>query len=243
MASDSENQPARSSAQDNFFDGLVGITVDAAVKTFVVMILGNIALSLVGSITGSMIPSAPPGFTEIETPSSNWSAWWAAVRGIKFYLIFAILFFFGFRMRYIKPSSNNLANVRASRWERTRQRFADNWFGSLVGNAFLAMALAPVLAVIPQFTLWHWFWNWLSSVLKPEQIIGEDWMSHLRPWLGWYGHNQLKFNFWLIYLGAVCDDLGIPNFKSLVRWLWRRQRRAKVSTPHVIAAEDSSESH
>jgi hypothetical protein len=49
-------------------------------------------------------------------------------------------------------------------------------------------------------------------------------MSKVKVWWSWYDQNQLKFNFWLIYLAAVCDDFGIPNLKSLVRWGWRKWR-------------------
>lgn len=227
MGSDPENQPARPVERNNVFGSLVEISLDAAVKAFMVVILGNIALSLVGGIAGRMIPSAPPGFSSGTEASPTWTVWWIAVKGIKFYLVFAVLFFFGFRARFTNPSPAGLA-ARASRGERARRRFADNWFGSLVGNAFLAMAMATVLVAIPNFTFWHWFWHWIGGVLKPGQIVGEEWMSHLRPWFAWYDHNQLKFNFWVIYVGAVCDDLGLPNLKSLTRWIWRRYRSHKA---------------
>lgn len=236
MAPDSDIQSARSAAQDNLSDRLVDIAVDAAIKSFVVMILGNIALSLVGSIAGRMIPSPPPGLAAAVESSATWTAWWAALKAIKFYLIFFILFFFGFRARFARETSTDPAPTSTTRWQRFGRRFSENWFGSLVGNAFLAMAIAAALLTIPKFSFWHWFWNWLSGVVKPEQVLGEDWLGSLRPWLGWYDGNQLQFNFWVIYLGGVCDDLGIPNFKSLTRWLRRRKHKhpapGKVATPN-----------
>jgi len=55
------------------------------------------------------------------------------------------------------------------------------------------------------------------------------WMSHVKAWFNWYGDNQLRLNFWVIYLGAICDDFGIPNFKSLARWFWRRVQANRVN--------------
>ncbi|HWW01402.1 MAG TPA: hypothetical protein VNZ64_17025 [Candidatus Acidoferrum sp.] len=30
--------------------------------------------------------------------------------------------------------------------------------------------------------------------------------------------NQFKFTFWFFYTAAICDDLGLPNFKTLGRY-------------------------
>jgi hypothetical protein len=43
-------------------------------------------------------------------------------------------------------------------------------------------------------------------------------------WYWWYGQNQAKFLFWLLYSAAICDDLGLPNYKTLIRWGGRRLR-------------------
>jgi hypothetical protein len=44
-------------------------------------------------------------------------------------------------------------------------------------------------------------------------------------WVSWYQGNQAKLYFWIIYLGGIIDDLGVPNFKTLARWGWRRWRK------------------
>jgi hypothetical protein len=41
-------------------------------------------------------------------------------------------------------------------------------------------------------------------------------------WSTWYGVNQTKFAFWLLYSAALCDDLGLPNYKTLARRAWNR---------------------
>jgi hypothetical protein len=116
-----------------------------------------------------------------------------------------------------------------ARWQRIGRRFSENWFGSLIGNAFLAFALATVFAHLPSFSLWKLFWHWFLGWLQPGRLFGDG----AAPWFDWYDQNQLRFNFWLIYIAAVCDDVGIPNFKSLGRWLWSRWTK-----PQVVLAND-----
>jgi hypothetical protein len=57
----------------------------------------------------------------------------------------------------------------------------------------------------------------------------------LGQWFSWYGDNQMKLNFWIIYLAGAFDDLGVPNYKTLARWAWRRykkrQWKAAKATP------------
>jgi len=239
MAPDSKNQPAPSSARNSAFDDLFEITVDAAIKAFVLVILGNVAVQLVGSVAGRMIPSAPPGFASgMEAPSA-WIVWWTAIKGIKFYIAFFVLFFLGVRARFIAGEIPTGEQAKgADRWERVRRRFADNWFVSLVGNAFVAMALASVVLAISNFTVWYWFWHWVGGLIPLESILGERWANRLQPWWDWYDHNQLKFNFWLIYVGAVADDMGLPNLKSLGRRAWRRWSRPRTQLAPVVAADN-----
>jgi hypothetical protein len=58
-----------------------------------------------------------------------------------------------------------------------------------------------------------------------QGVFGARGGDVLGAWVNWYGDNQLKFTFWALYLAAICDDLGIPNLKTLGRWLGRRVRK------------------
>ncbi len=172
--------------------------------------------------------------------------WWNAVISIKFYLLFAVLLYLSLREKYF--SAGGVIKADRSRWRRIGQRFSENWFGSLVGNAFLAMALATVLAAVPKFSAWQRAWQWLTDFAGSQfEIVtggpeASGWMTQVRTWFAWYGDNQLRFNFWVIYLGAMCDDFGIPNFKSLARWLWRRWTKPKaIPANDQIPANQSRE--
>jgi hypothetical protein len=60
-----------------------------------------------------------------------------------------------------------------------------------------------------------------------QQLFGASSGHQVNSWFEWYGENGFKFCFWVFYLGAICDDLGIPNFKSLGRWIGRKIRHRK----------------
>src|SRR5262249_4227038 len=55
-------------------------------------------------------------------------------------------------------------------------------------------------------------------------------------WVDWFGQNQARFDFWIIYLAAICDDLGIPSIKTLGRWLWRKIGKHPTTTIQTPAA-------
>ena len=97
-----------------------------------------------------------------------------------------------------------------------------------------------VLAWIPQFSwaqaVFHWVLATIGSALQTvsEHVFGMERTDGMRAWFDWYGDNQLKFNFWFLYVAAICDDLGIPNVKTLARLLWRRLRK-RMRSPQPIS--------
>jgi hypothetical protein len=96
---------------------------------------------------------------------------------------------------------------------------------------------AMVLVWVQKFSLSQLLWGWaLHSIVPPlhdlaAHFFGEPGTDTIGRWFSWYGQNQLKFDFWLIYFASVCDDLGLPNLKTLARFAWRRFRRKGRATP------------
>jgi hypothetical protein len=83
-----------------------------------------------------------------------------------------------------------------------------------------------VLQCVQNFSLTHWLWEAVSGrALQALQAVGRlmGWSqpSPLERWFSWYGANQTKFAFWLLYSAALCDDLGLPNYKTLARRAWK----------------------
>jgi hypothetical protein len=62
-----------------------------------------------------------------------------------------------------------------------------------------------------------------SPVLQAAiRLAGGSLPDLVERWFSWYGANQAKFAFWLLYSAALCDDLGLPNYKTLARRPWNR---------------------
>ncbi len=84
-------------------------------------------------------------------------------------------------------------------------------------------------------------WGWFAESILPglhklaEQVFGASRVDGFRRLFSWYGENQFKFDFWFIYFASVCDDLGLPNLKTLARFFWRRLRKWNRATPPCAA--------
>jgi len=236
------NQQTRSATESGL--GRVGDSLlNAAVNAFVIVLLGKIALGIVSGVASRMIPSALPGF-EGGTGSgyvSNSGIWWDALFSLRFKIFYAAIFLVCLRQQLAETTLTKNTRGRVPRWQRIGRLFSENWFGSLIGNAFVAMALAIALASIPDFSFWKWGWRWLMNVTPINAWLDDGPLTWLNPWLGWYDHNKVKFNFWVIYFCAVCDDFGIPNFKTLARWLWRRWNKSKATPASAPTIEGESQ--
>lgn len=107
------------------------------------------------------------------------------------------------------------------------------------------MITAWVLAFTQQFSwtalLWRLLVDPILHVLMGlvRGLLGHGAQGSLQGWLDWYGDNQIKFNFWLIYTAAICDDLGLPNLKTLARWVWRRWRERLFPDGNKAPAQGS----
>ena len=235
------NLTARSNAESGL-SRFIDCAMNAAVSAFVIVLLGKIALGIVSGVAGRMIPSALPGFEGGAASDyvSNTGVWWDALFSLRFKIFYAAMFLICLRQQLASASPAQNAQGRVPRWQRIGRLFSENWFGSLIGNAFLAMGLAIALARIPDFSFWKWSWNWLISVTPVGGWFNDGPLTWLKPWLAWYDHNKVKFYFWLIYFAAVCDDFGIPNFKTLTRWLWRRWKKPKTLPANAPVTENKS---
>jgi hypothetical protein len=223
---------------------LIESALESAVNAFLVMLMGSIALEIVSGVAKEMTPSSPPGMYWSKAAGSA-NAWSAPLREHSF-LICSALFFIPtayFRLRTaFRPVTEP---GPATRLQKIGRRLSEGWFGLVVGNAFGAMISAMVVGWVQQFSITQMVFHWLADGALPylraftSWALGEPLADNIGNWLAWFSQNQLKFTFWFLYLASVCDDLGIPNLKSLARWAWRRsQKNRKAMAPAPAASED-----
>ena len=196
--------------------------------------MGSIALSLVGGLVQDMIPSAPPGLGSAEANSpSALHEWQSSFSQHKIPIVFAMLFILQISRRLFGRRQQGQLPIRQSRIARISHELSENWFTLIVGNAFGAMIGAWIVVWVQKFSFSQIFWGWLLNWIVPplhnfaQQIFGTSGADTIGHWFSWYGQNQFKFDFWLIYFASVCDDLGLPNLKTLARFAWRRFRKCR----------------
>ena len=214
--------------------------IEAFIQAILISILGTVAIEIAGAICGEMIPSAPPLFTHKQTAEADpeakaptrWNVGSSFLEhrfGILFFLLFALKVW----SRVIGHGSlTDLANSCPSHAQRIGRHIAENWFGLIVANAFGALVSAIVVVWVQQFSSWYWIRHFLLDAVLANirglanQIFGTSGSNTIASWFSWYGENQLKLTFWAFYIAAICDDLGIPNLKTLGRWCWARMRKS-----------------
>ena len=215
--------------------------VEALGNAVIVSVLGSVALSLVGSLVEDMAPTLPPFLTGHSPPASGGSSlargWWGPLKQHGFGILWALFFVHAVWVRLAGSRSESEPRGAAVRARRVLARFSADWFGLIVGNAFGALLSALVLSWIPQFSFYQMLWGWLLEPLLgalhtlATHLFGPARMDSLDGLLSWYHENHFRFTFWVFYVAAVCDDLGLPNIKTLARWAWRRSRRALHEPP------------
>jgi hypothetical protein len=211
--------------------------IDAFVKTILMLVMGNIALGILGGIFSAMIPSAPPFFAtnsgaHSNSNSSPMSTWWSVAHEHQFAIVYMILFALCARTRLIGvfPGATG-QTATETRFQKITVRFSEDWFRLIIGNAFGALISAIVIYFVETFTGTRFLVNLLLAAMLPAVktiatfIVGSRIVNFVGGIFNWYGDNQLRFNFWILYVAAVCDDLGIPNLKTLARFLWSRWRK------------------
>jgi len=223
---------------------------EALVLAFLIRILGGVAVGIVSGICGEMTPSLPPAMAHRLSPEAEPSPFWHAV-GSGFHrhelgILFAVLFLAKSAARLLQHSPDEDRRRAADRVHRVLGRLSDGWFGLVVANAFVAFMGVMLLQFTRQFSwsqiLWNlasgWVQSWLDALA--HLLPGHGNQSALREWVNWYQQNQFKFLFWVLYLGAIGDDLGLPNYKALGRWLWLSARRRWHDSGASAAKVDAS---
>lgn len=243
----------RQPTSESSFDAIWSSAIDAFVKTILILVMGNVALGILGGIFSAMTPTLPgflhSGSAENVNSSSTLHEWWSSVHEHQFIIIYSILFVVFVRMRLarIYPQLAGSSSWGGIRLQKISVRLSKDWFHLIVGNAFGALISAIVLYFVGNFTGVRLLFNLVLAAILPTIqavatfIFGATVTNFLGGLISWYGDNQLRFNFWLLYVAAVCDDLGIPNLKTLTRLLWTRFRGPKaVAASAAPAATDTS---
>jgi len=205
------------------------------VLTIMVMVMGSIAMGMLGSVLGDMVPSLPPGLAPKPHAEGGGAPVWHALKGglhrHGFGILFGVIFAGKLLAQWFGHPSGEGQGSAASGLRRISRRVGSEWFRLVVVNAFVAFGLAYAAQWAQACSLTHWLWQLVFNALGA--LVHS--LAGLLPWSGapglveslasWFDDNQLKFTFWLLYSAAICDDLGLPSYKALARWLWRRWRR------------------
>lgn len=203
---------------------------EALVLAFLVLVVGGVVVGLAGGLWRQMVPSLPPGVAGkplLENPASMASGF-GLFQQHRFAFIFAILFIGKAAARLAGHSPNEQHRRAAAGLQRVFGRVSDQWFRLIVVNAFVALITAVVIEFAERFSPTRFLWQAIVELCRPVIQAVAGLFTHHGPFgliqtlAGWYHENQLKFMFWFFYSAAICDDLGLPNFKTLGRLLWRR---------------------
>ena len=214
-----------------------------------VSIMGSVVLGLLSSFLEHMVPSLPAGLggiTRLEAePSAAWHATRVWFHAHRFALLFAVVFATKAVVKLVSYSARPEHRDAAARLHRIYRHVTADWFNLVVNNAFLAFATSMSLYWAQKFSLGQLAWQFIFEALHPVFLMlggllpgGRALLDLGQNLAAWYGDNQFKFTFWLVYSAAICDDLGLPNFKALARWLWRRWasgRAVTVVSPHGLS--------
>jgi hypothetical protein len=223
---------------------LIDCAIESAVNAFLVLLMGGIAIDIIGGLARDMIPSAPPG-ARWNHNAPGPQGWLVQLHQHQFAICFALLFVPTTYFRLKRKSDQSDETKSQTRLHKIGERLAEGWFALIVGNAFGAMVAAIVIDCAQNFSfakmLYQAAFGWASPHLHAFAvwIFGPALTETIDAWLAWYRGNQLKFTFWLVYVASVCDDLGIPNLKSLARWactrFQKRRMRKQIRTPNEIS--------
>jgi hypothetical protein len=209
---------------------------EALILTFLVQIFGTLAVGLVSGLWSEMTPSLPPGLAAKSNPEGQWDFRFFPQH--QFALVFAMLFIAKAAGRFVRYSRNEEHRNTVAWMKRVSRGISEQWFSLVVINAFVAFGAVVMVQLAQKFSLTHWLWHFLTGLFDPvisaiASIFPSRVVGAVKSLVGWYDANHFKFTFWLFYSAAICDDLGLPNYKTLGRFLWRRFRMRRKS---VVAA-------
>ena len=153
-------------------------------QAILILIMGRIALDLVGGIFQDMIPSEPPilfGTAQAEADPARHSNHWhlPAIR-YQFPIVFSAVFLVLSSVRLLGRFRPGWLPGKRSRWRRAGRRFSEDWFSLIVTNAFTAMIAAMVLGWTQQFSWTLTAWHWVEQSILPEFQIFISGYSKMR---------------------------------------------------------------
>ena len=217
---------------------------EALILAFLVLAFGSIAFGLVSGMWRDMTPSLPPALTgepKLEAEGSGSALNFSFFRQNRLGLIFLVLFCGIAAGRLLKYSRSEDQRRAAARVGRIFRRVSDQWFSLVVVNALLALVGVTILEFTQQFTLTQFLWNALGDLVRAglqaiATLFPVGIVSFVEGFVAWYKANHYKFIFWLLYTAAICDDLGLPNYKALGRFLWRRFFKQKLPIAQPVAS-------
>lgn len=203
--------------------------IEAFVKAMLVMALGGIAVGVLSQMWNRYAPSPPPFHAmkaEAEAPESSSSVHWNLPVRHKFLIAFGVIFVPTVWMRVVKGSKAGESGFQ-TRTAKIMKRLSDDWFSLIVFNAFGAAISAALVVAVQQWSPSRIVLGHIFSELKQLAglLLGENRSQGLQAWFAWYDENKYRLTFWLLYLAAIADDLGIPNFKTVGRWLIKKTRQ------------------
>ncbi len=209
-------------------ESLFPCACEALVLAILVQIAGNVILGVVGGLWHQMTPSLPPIVAEepVRGASSPWLFRLFHQHQLAF--IFGVLFVGKVATRLASKAQTEKQRKAAAWVGGLFARITDGWFSLIVVNAFIAAATVFALGIARQFSLTHFVWqavgNTCNEIVRAIAGVlpGEGGWAFLKSWVGWYHANEPKFLFWVLYIGAICDDLGLPNYKTWSSRVWRR---------------------
>ena len=222
---------------------------EALVLGFLVVIFGSIAFGFVSAVWRDMTPSLPPGLgSEPKLEAEGSPLDFSFLREHRNALVFLVLFGGITAGRLLKYSPGE-DQRRAAAWgKRVFKRISDQWFGLIVLNAFVTVIAVAIIKFTQQFTLtaflWHIVGDMVTALLQAiAKLFSADAVTYVKNLVAWYKANQPRLLFWLLYTAAICDDLGLPNYKTLGRFLRRRffksQRPAATPAPGASNSKEN----
>jgi H+/Cl- antiporter ClcA len=114
-------------------DALWRSAIDALVKTFLIVVMGNVALGILGGIFSAMTPSSPPFLARTsgghsDSNSSLMHSWWSAAHEHQFALVYVILFALGARSRLaaVFPGATREPSTTETRFQKISVHFSEN---------------------------------------------------------------------------------------------------------------------
>jgi hypothetical protein len=222
LPSDKRSKPRLLLSEDAVANLLWECIRKAFARAFLIQILGGVAIGLLGHVFKEMTPSLPPVVSHASqakaSPSPFSHAVGAFVSKNEFWIIFCLLFIAMAGARVARYSRNSQHRRLLARLLRINRRMSKDWFSLFVVNGFTAWASAMVFMIVQQFSWTQMFWNVSAVFHSLFQALANlvPGAGPLGRWYSWYGQNQAKFLFWLLYSAAICDDLGLPNYKTLI---------------------------